>query len=58
MVSFTKEHKNDRFYLDNDEVSVEKFNDFFDSHNVSGWEEINNPDGSFIYVIFRDEANK
>jgi hypothetical protein len=58
MDSFVKQHKNDKFYLDNDEVSLEKFNDFFDSHHVNGWEEINNPDGSTIFVIFRDEVTK
>ena len=55
---FKKTHNNDKFLLDDEKVSVERFNEFYDSHNVNGWEEINQLDGSFLYVIYRDEVGK
>jgi len=58
MNMFKKTHNNDKFLLDDEEVSVERFNEFYDSHNVNGWEEINQLDGSFLYVIYRDEVSK
>jgi hypothetical protein len=53
--AFLKEHPNDRFFLDDKEVTLEKFNDFFDAHDV-GWGSDEQPDGSFHYTMYRDDA--
>ena len=45
-----------KFYLDDDEVSCEKFNDFFNSHDV-GWGEWTDEQGTNHVVIYTDDAN-
>jgi hypothetical protein len=53
--AFSKDHPNDRFFLDKTEVSLEKFNDFFDAHDV-GFEKTLQDDQSSHYIIHRDDA--
>lgn len=43
-----------KFYLDSDEVTAEKFNDFFYAHDVGWSEEVK--DGVLHLTIFTDEA--
>ena len=45
-----------KFYLDDDEVSCEKFNDFFNAHDV-GWGEWTDEQGTNHVVIYTDDAN-
>ena len=47
---------NTRFYLDDDEVSCEEFNKFFDDNDV-GWGEWADEYGTLHLVIYRDDAN-
>ena len=51
-----KEDGNTRFYLDDDEVSCETFNDFFNAHDV-GWGEWTDEQGTNHVVIYTDDAN-
>ena len=47
-----------KFYIDSEQVSCEKFNDYFNAHDV-GWEEDceQQYDGSYtIYKIYKDDA--
>lgn len=43
-----------KFYLDSNEVTAEKFNDFFYAHDVGWAEEVK--DGVLHLTIFTDEA--
>ena len=46
---------NTKFYLDSEEVSCNKFNDFFNTHDV-GWEESVDEYGTLHLTIYRDDA--
>ena len=50
---FQKEHPNDRFFLDDLQVSVDTLNNYFDTHDV-GWENVENDDGGCDTIILRD----
>jgi hypothetical protein len=50
---FQKEHPNDRFFLDDLEVSVDTLNNYFHTHDV-GWENVKNDDGGTDTIIFRE----
>ena len=50
---FRKEHPNDRFFLDNIQVSVDTLNNYFDTHDV-GWETVENDNGGCDTIILRD----
>ena len=43
-----------KFYLDDEQVTAEQFNDFFYSHDVGWAEEIR--DGTLHLTIYRDDA--
>lgn len=45
-----------KFYLDDSEVTCERFNEFFDAHDV-GWGEHLDDDGVLHLVIYTDDAN-
>jgi formylglycine-generating enzyme required for sulfatase activity len=46
---------NTKFYLDDDEVTCEQFNDFFNAHDT-GWCEEADEYGTLKLTIFRDDA--
>ena len=50
---FQKEHPNDRFFLDNIQVSVDTLNNYFHTHDV-GWENVENDNGGCDTIILRD----
>lgn len=50
-----KDDGNTRFFIDEDEVSCEEFNDYFDSHDT-GWQEQVNQHGTLVLTIFTDDA--
>ena len=50
---FSKEHPNDRFFLDDIQVSVDTLNNYFHTHDV-GWEDTENDDGGTDFTILRE----
>jgi hypothetical protein len=46
---------NTKFFIDEEEVSCEKFNDFFNAHDT-GWSEGTDEYGTLRLTIFRDDA--
>jgi hypothetical protein len=50
---FIIEHPKDRFFIDDKQVSVDKLNDYFDSHDV-GWSTEENDNGGTDTIILRE----
>lgn len=46
---------NTKFFIDDEEVSCEKFNDFFNAHDT-GWSEGIDEYGTLRLTIYRDDA--
>jgi hypothetical protein len=50
---FSKEHPNDRFFLDDIQVNVDTLNNYFHTHYV-GWEDAKNDNGGTDFTILRE----
>ena len=48
---------NTKFFLDDDQVSCEEFNDFYYAHDT-GWCEDVDEYGTMLLTIFRDDARQ